>query len=356
VAAGVAAACLIAAAPHVASADETASATPVALAGAQGAVQAVGGSSDQFRIPTAPEESTGSLVQGVDAPPDHPYLSVGIVGGIYGVLYGYTYLAWYLRSADNPTLQFHDEGFFGVHTYAGGADKLGHAWSNYALVRGVAGIMEWGGYSKPVSLVTSSSLAMGFFLMSEIKDGYAKDYGFSWADIAANTSGEALGVLMELSPTIDRMFDFRVEYFPSKPYIKSISKKGPFNAAEDYTGQRFLLAYHLSSIDALQDSRYTSWLQYVDVAAGFHAAHYKPEDTDSEPHTQSLFVGVTLNLQRFVDNNLYPKRGERRFPSTGARALHMASEIVQMPYTLIPVGSVSRSIPDPEPEATSKTR
>ena len=356
-AAGVSAAFIMTLAPQLARAGEPSAHGPRAgsLASAHTAVETIGGSSDQFRIPTSSEEETGSLVSGVEAPPEHKLLSLGIVGGVYGVLYGYTYMAWYFRADDSPTLQFHDEGFFGVHTYAGGADKVGHAWGNYALVRGISGIMEWGGYSKKVSLVSATSATFAFFLMSEIKDGYAKDYGFSWADMVANVTGESLGLLMEASPRLDRMFDFRLEYFPSKPFRESISKKGPFNSPEDYTGQRFLLAYHLASIDPLRDSHYFGWSQYVDVAVGFHAAHYKPEDTDSEPHTQELFVGVSLNLQRFVDNTFMPKRGERAFPSTGARALHYTTEIVQVPYTLVPVGGVSRSIPDPEPAHSKPT-
>jgi hypothetical protein len=165
-------------------------------------------------------------------------------------------------------------------------------------------------------------------------------------------AGESLGVLMELSPELDRRLDFRLEYFPSKPFRESISEKGPFNSPEDYTGQTFYLAYHLSTIDTLAESRYFGWSQYVDVVGGFHATHYKPEDTDSEPHRQEVFVGLSLNLQRVVDNNFMPKRGSLRRPSTGARALHFTTEILQFPFTSVQVGGLSRSIPDPEPAPT----
>ncbi len=321
---------------------------PATTVTAHSAVQAVGSRAADLRISDSHEDA--SLLQDLPTTqePEHKALSLGLAGGVFGVLYGYTYLAWYLRSDESPTFQVHEEGWFGVDTYAGGADKVGHAWGNYALVRGVSGILEWGGWNRTMALTTATGMTTAFFVMSEIKDGYAEDYGFSWGDVIANVTGASLGVLMELSPSLDRRFDFRLEYFPSKPFRDAVSTKGPFNSPEDYTGQRFYLAYHLSTIDSLRESRLFGWSEYVDVAVGFHAAHYKPEDQDTADHQQELFMGVSLNLQRVVDKAFAPPPGSNRKRSTGSRALHYTTEIVQMPFTSLQVGGVSRSIPDPK--------
>jgi hypothetical protein len=280
----------------------------------------------------------------------HKGLAAGIVGGAYGALYGYTYLAWYMRADVSSSLHFHDEGWFGAHTYAGGADKLGHAWGNHVFLRGISGILQWGGYGQRTSLAWAAGLTASFFLLTEVQDGFTKDYGFSWQDLVVNLAGEGQGLLMELSPTLDGMFDFRLEYFPSQPFRRAVERDGPFNSPEDYTGQRYFLAYHLASVAALRENRYASWTQYLDLAVGFHAAHYKPDDTDSAPHTQSLFLGVSLNLQRLVDRLFMPSAGQRATPSAGARVLRFATEVVQVPYTMVPVVGVSRSVPDTAPE------
>jgi hypothetical protein len=272
---------------------------------------------------------------------DHRGRALAIAGGIFATLYGYTYLAWYARGENAPSMHFQEEGYFGVDTYAGGADKLGHAWGNYALVRGVSGILEWGGFSRRTSLLTATGMTLTFFTVSEIKDGYRPEYGFAWGDMLFNAGGEALGVLLETVPRLDEMFDYRVEYWPSKPFRNAIVERGPFNSPEDYTGQRYFLAYHLGSIRTLRQGPYLGWSRFVDVALGFHAAHYKPEAGDSADHQQDLFVGLTFDLQALVD--------ELVRPSPGQRALRFTAEIVQLPFTTLRLGGVERSTPDLEP-------
>jgi len=269
---------------------------------------------------------------------DHRWRSLAVTGGIFGVLYGYTYLAWYSRGENAPTLHFQEEGWFGLDTYAGGADKLGHAWSNYALVRGVAGIIEWGGSSQRSALASATGMTVAFFVVAEIKDGYRPEYGFAWGDILFNLSGDAFGILMDTQPELDRRFDFRVEYWPSKPFRDAIVERGPFNSPEDYTGQRYFLDYHLSTIDGLQRSHYFAWSRFVDVSLGFQAAHFKPDYGDGADHEQDIFVGLTLNLQEIIDETLHP--------GTGTRSLRFAAEIVQIPFTTLRLGGFVRSAPD----------
>jgi Predicted periplasmic lipoprotein (DUF2279) len=291
--------------------------------------------SSQVGNPVEPVVPPGSL--------EHRWASAGIVAGTYILLYGYTWFAWYDRTANSATLQFRDEGYFGRRTYAGGVDKLGHAWSNYTLVRGSSQILRWGGFSTTASLITGVALADAFFTLVEIKDGYKPQYGFSWQDYQFNILGEALGVLLELCPALDRRFDYRIEYFPSKYYRQEFASSG-INSAEDYTGQRLLIAYHLSSIDGLRESRYTSALRFVDVAVGFHADHYKPDAPDPNPRVQEVFLGVTLNLQRVVDE--FPTSEGRAGATVGTGTLHFATEVLQVPFTTLRFNIASRVTPD----------
>src|SRR5438552_1265382 len=108
---------------------------------------------------------------------EHRWASVGVVAGTYILLYGYTWFAWYDRAANSPTLQFRDEGYFGRGTYAGGVDKLGHTWSNYTIVRGTSEVLEWGGFSRPASMIGSVALANAFFTLVEITVGYKPQFG-----------------------------------------------------------------------------------------------------------------------------------------------------------------------------------
>jgi len=263
-----------------------------------------------------------------------PY-ALAATGAFYGGLYGWTYLAWYQRSPDSEGFNVLDEGWFGPDTYAGGADKLGHFWTNYALTRGVTGILEWGGYPKRTALPAALALTAGFFVMNEIKDGYHRNYGFSWGDILFNVAGDAAAVLMELNPELDAMFDLRLEYFPSRAYLDAIGDGNPFNSPEDYSGQSYLLAYHLASVDAIRASRRFGWLEFVDLTVGYQAVNFLPE-TDAE-RRRVLYAGVALNLQRLVERVLMaPAYGDAAAsPSTGVRTLHFVTEIYAPPGTTL---------------------
>jgi hypothetical protein len=125
------------------------------------------------------------------------------------------------RSENSDTLRFREEGLFGHDTYAGGADKLGHAWSNYALTRGISGVLSWGGVSKAASVATSASLAFGFFALIELKDGYEPRYGFSWGDVLFNAGGNALAIGTESFPVLERASRRRCSRRRSRPWKSS---------------------------------------------------------------------------------------------------------------------------------------
>ena len=85
-------------------------------------------------------------------------LSAAGTAGIYAVLYGWLTMAWYVRTTDADQFATHDEGWFGSDTYAGGADKLGHLWGNYAMTRGVSQILQYGGWGRRGSIATASAI------------------------------------------------------------------------------------------------------------------------------------------------------------------------------------------------------
>jgi hypothetical protein len=295
-------------------------------------------------VADTPEAPTRVAVDGtVSERADHRYLMLGITGGVYALLYGYTYLAWYKRGEDSTSFQFHDEGWFGVDTYAGGADKLGHAMANHGLTFGVASILEWGGWSRTMSVATSTGAAVAFFTLTEIKDAYKKDYGFSWTDIGFNLAGNALGAALALSPELDRMIDFKIAYFPSAPYREEIEKEGALNGAEDYTGQTFYLNYHLSSIDTLRQNEYLGWTRFVDLSLGYQALHYKPGAIDDNDLKQRLFFGLAFNFQELIDETLWPTTGQA---GAGVRSLRFFSELYAIPYTTLDVAGLERTAPD----------
>ena len=105
-----------------------------------------------------------------------------------------------------------------------------------------------------------------------------------------------------------------------------------FNIAEDYSGETYLLAFHLSSIHSLRDSKYYWWTRYIDLAVAYESRYYKPEPNASEmltPH-QNAFIGVTFDAQRLCDE-LFKNH------STTRKITHGLFEIFNVPFSTLPV-------------------
>ena len=138
---------------------------------------------------------------------------------------------------------------------------------------------------------------------------------------------------MSMSPRLDELIDYRVEYWPSDAYRAQLDG-GNVNIAEDYSGETYLLALHLGGIHALRDTKYGTWTRFVDVAVGFGTRGYKPEPPkDAPPHqeAQHMFIGVALNAQGLFDWLL-----EKR--SRPARKItHGLFEVFSAPFGSVPV-------------------
>ena len=81
-------------------------------------------------------------------------------------------------------------------------DKFGHLLGGYHLARvGYAGLRE-SCVSDKKAIWWSAAYAAAFQLQIEIFDGMYKKYGFSYADMIANTAGQALAVAQELNPRL----------------------------------------------------------------------------------------------------------------------------------------------------------
>jgi len=298
--------------------------------------------------PGAPASSPGELARpAADEAPlamptstYHPTAAWIALGSAYAAFVGWMYVAWYQGHRDLAGgFKWGGDGWLGPETYAGGADKFGHAWSTMALARaGTELLHQWGGYGKTKASLISTSLALALFIGVEVRDGFTYEFSFS------DATGDALGALAALAlsnwPRLDELFDYRVEYFPSRMFRRVVAGDAPcpsghcsrWNIAEDYSGQTYLLAFHLGGIHALRDARLGGWTRFVDVALGFRSRDYKPPPypaSAADPR-QEVFLGVTLNAQG-VFNRLLERHPALR------KVTHGTFEVFNVPYTTLPL-------------------
>lgn len=100
-------------------------------------------------------------------------------GGSIGTLYN----VWYKNF---PKTSFH---FFDDSNEWQQMDKLGHIATSYQLTRTTTDLYKWTGLKPKTSALIGGTFSFSYLLSFEILDAYNKNWGFSWSDIGANTSG-----------------------------------------------------------------------------------------------------------------------------------------------------------------------
>ena len=150
-------------------------------------------------------------------------------------------VAWYGNQnwwQDGFSGDFHtaNEGWFGQNTSSGGADKLGHFFTNYAGTRLLAKAFTHVGNDPDTALLLGAAVTLGTMTAVEVVDGYSRRWRFSREDALMNALGAATGILLERSPALDELVDLRVHYLPSDV---GGNKFDPFG---DYSGTTYLIA------------------------------------------------------------------------------------------------------------------
>ena len=126
--------------------------------------------------------------------------SIELVAGTWGAASVYAYFAWFRHASRTTAPIFTLEGF-GVNTYAGGADKLGHFWAGHMFSYVTTEALVHGGFRTLPSSIVAFGLSQLFGTISEYKDSL--HYQFEYGDIIANASGAVFNILLENWPALD---------------------------------------------------------------------------------------------------------------------------------------------------------
>ncbi|OYD80148.1 hypothetical protein CHT98_32775 (plasmid) [Azospirillum brasilense] len=207
--------------------------------------------------------------------------------------------------------RFQDEGWFGRTTAEGGADKLGHAWSGYAISHLFANRYEHFGYSRTEAAGYGALSSLGVMGLIEVGDAFSDDYGFSYQDMLFNVAGAALGYVLWEYPEIKLKVDFRAEYDPFP------SGKRQVDITTDYQRTKYLLAVKADGFDAIENP----WLKHLEFHVGYYArnyAEYQPGSVDQRE--RHLYIGLGLNLTKLLSPHV----------NTGG-----VLNYVQVPYTYV---------------------
>jgi hypothetical protein len=196
------------------------------------------------------------------------------------------------------------EGWFAGNTKEGGADKLGHFYTSYALSHFLGHTYENWGYSPRQGLKLGALSAFAMMNGMELGDSFS-DYGFSYEDFTMNALGCAAAYFIGSRPELDKKIDFRIEYRPR------------FDTADvftDYERQKFLVALKLDGFEQVTHPLF----KYLELHLGYYARGFSSHGTPE----RTLYAGIGVNLSRILNG-------------FSLNRLSTLTRFIQVPYSYI---------------------
>jgi hypothetical protein len=200
-----------------------------------------------------------------------------------------------------------NEGWFEQDTDEGGADKLGHMFTNIYVTEGFSYFYERWGFEHNTAALYGALSSFAIMAYTEFGDSFS-DYGFSYEDFLMNTVGSIVGYLRYRYPEFSRKVDFRIEYIPN------VEESDIFT---DYEHQKFLMAVKLNGFDFLRNNIF---LKYLELQVGYYTRGYA--DDESTKH-RYVYGAVGLNLSKLFTDVCFPRFAK-------------IFNYYQVPYTYVP--------------------
>lgn len=210
-------------------------------------------------------------------------------------------------------------------------DKFGHLVGGYHLARFGAAFLRSACMSKTKATVWSAAYAAAFQLQIEIWDGHYEKYGFSYADLLANTAGTALAVLHETHPKT-RAIKPLISYYPSAAQRNADNIPGELRPSLDYSGQTYWLSADVNAL--LPDDGKKYWPSFLRVSAGHSITDWIDPQTGANIRAQrKLLLTIDFDAEKLP--------GENRLWKTFKRQLgyiHLPSPALQLTPDLKVIG------------------
>lgn len=140
-------------------------------------------------------------------------------------------------------------------------DKFGHGYTAYKLSTVNYAAWRWARMPKQKATILSGGIAWTYQLSVEVLDGFSAEWGFSWADLTANTAGVGLFIGQQLGWDEQR-FQLKFGYKPS-PYAmirpNTLGSNFSERLLKDYNAQSYWLCVAPGTF--FKESKFPKWIQ-----------------------------------------------------------------------------------------------
>jgi len=178
-------------------------------------------------------------------------------------------------------------------------DKFGHMLGGYHLARfGHAGLRS-ACVSQKKAIIWSAAYAAAFQLQIEIFDGMYKKYGFSYADMIANTTGQTFAVLQELHPWF-RAIKPTVSYHKTRA-LKNMENgtitSGELRPSLDYSGQTYWFSTDMDRLLSEDARKY--WPDFIRFSVGHSVTDWiNPETGAAQRAKRKIILSLDFDPEK----------------------------------------------------------
>jgi len=230
--------------------------------------------------------------------------------GVPVIIYSIAFASWDWGSSSGWI--WAHEGWFGKNTPSGGLDKVSHLYGHYLGMRASYTLFNYTENGGQMKWFYSIFLASSIGLAIEIGDAYAKPFGFSFEDLAADFIGIGLGIILEKFPVIDSFISLSAEYFPTKYFREN--PKWFWLFPLDYTGWKYMINIKLSGFQNIGLDT-PEFIRYVMIDIGYYTRGYTKYDDRyiNLNRRRFWYIGISVNMievikDLFTDKNSFASR------------------------------------------------
>ncbi len=181
-------------------------------------------------------------------------------------------------------------------------DKFGHMIGGYHLARiGYAGLRE-ACVGEKKAIWWSAAYAAAFQLQIEIFDGQFKKYGFSYADMIANTTGQAFAVMQEFHPRL-RVIKPTFSYHKTRALANTEAGLFPseLRPSLDYSGQTYWFSTDVNEL--LPDDAKPFWPSFIRLSAGHSVTDWiNPETGEAQRAKRRIILTLDFDPEKLPGN------------------------------------------------------
>lgn len=180
-------------------------------------------------------------------------------------------------------------------------DKFGHMFGGYHLARTGDALLRDACASKAHALLWSAAYAAAFQLQIEIWDGMYVKYGFSYADVIANTTGLAFALGQQKYPRL-RAIKPTMSYSRSAAMRNAKNIPGELRPSLDYSGQTYWFSTDVNAL--LPDNAKRYWPAFLRISAGHSITDWIDPGTGANMRARrQLLLSIDLDVEKLPGNN-----------------------------------------------------